>query len=150
MATDNLRTYGYDLDLQTFIVTLNEKLTSSGAGNAELAFGLGCGISIVPIGILLLVLYMLGIRSWVGLSLTALMSVLLATAISTYLATRARTGAIKQAYNHEIEPQILQYLKVHDLDLDEFQRAAEQVLPPNASIMKYLAANSPITDLREE
>jgi hypothetical protein len=137
-------------ELQTFITTLEEKLVSAGAGSAELAFGLGCGISIVPIGIVLLVLYILGVRGWVGLVLIALIGVLFATAISTYLASRARTSAIRRTYSREVEPQILQFLNDHKLDRDEFEREAAQVLPPNAPMMKYLAAKSHTTDLREE
>ena len=85
-------TDGRDDDVQAFITSMNEKLSSAGTGNAELAFGMGCGISIIPIGILLLVLYILGMRGWVGVGLVVLIGVLLATAISTFLANRARTG----------------------------------------------------------
>lgn len=128
-----------DMDVDTFLTAMNEKLTSAGTGNAELAFGMGCGISIIPIGIVLLVLYILGLRGWVGIGLVVLIGVLLATAISTILASRARASTINRTYARDIEPQILQYLQDHQLEHDDLIRAAGQALSSDAPLMKYFA-----------
>jgi hypothetical protein len=150
MENFDLGAVGPGDDIQAFITSINEKLTSAGARNAELAFGMGCTISIIPIGILLLILYILGLRSWVGISLVVLIGVLLATAISTFLANRARTGAIRQAYRREVEPQIMQYVQDHEIDRAEFQRLAAQVLSPDAPLIKHFAAEGYPAAIREE
>jgi hypothetical protein len=141
---------GQNEDIDAFVASINEKLTKAGTGNAELAFGMGCGISIIPIGILLLVLYILGLRGWVGFGLVVLIGVLLSTTISTSLASRARTSAIRQTYARDIEPQILQYLREHKLEQDGFQEAAVQVLPSDAPLLKYIAAENQPAAMREE
>lgn len=127
-----------DQDQDTFITHMNEKLVSAGAGNAELAFGLGCAISIIPLGILLLLLYILGMRGWVAFGVVFLIGVLLATAISTYLASRARTGAIRGTFDREIEPAILEYLGAHKLNNHEFQQTMDQILPQDAPLRLYV------------
>jgi hypothetical protein len=141
---------GQDEDIDAFVASINEKLTKAGTGNAEIAFGMGCGISIIPIGILLLVLYILGLRGWVGFGLVVLIGVLLSTTISTALASRARASAMRQTYARDIEPQILQYLQEHKLERYGFQEAAVQVLPSDAPLLKYFAAESQSAAMREE
>lgn len=139
-----------ELDPDTLIATLNEKLISAGASNAELAFGLGCSISIVPLGIVLLLLYILGVRGWVTFGLLILIGVLLATAISTYLASRARKSAISRTFDREIEPAILEYLGANQLDRYELQQMIDDFLPGDAPLKRYFSGGEPSALTTEE
>lgn len=137
-----------ELDPQAFITEMNEKLTTAGASNAELAFGLGCSVSIVPLGIILLLLYIIGVRGWVTFGFLALIGVLLATAISTYLASRARRSGISGTFERQIRPAILEYLEANQLDHQEFQQIMEAVLPGDAPLRRYYsneASSAPTT-----
>lgn len=129
-----------DQDPETFIIHINEKLFSAGAGNAELAFGLGCVIGIIPLGILVLLLFILGMRGWAAFGIVLLIGVLLITAVSTYLASRARTGAIRGAFDREVEPAILDYLGMHEIKRHEFQQIMDRILPQDAPLRRYVLA----------
>lgn len=137
-------------DPDSFIIQMNEKMFSAGAGNAEIAFGLGCAIGIIPFGIVVLLLFILGMRGWVAFGIALLIGVLLITAISTYLASRARAGAIRGTFNREVQPAILEYLGTHGIEPHEFQLTMDQVLPQDAPLRKYIhAVESPATPIEE-
>lgn len=147
MKICNPVTNGQDRDSRTLIVQLNEKLTSSGIKNVVHAFSLGCVISIVLIGFSLLVFYLFGMRSKVGIGLSAIIAMLLATMISRYLANHVCSNTITLANKVEVEQQILQNMDDHNHEPGAFQRIAEQILPSNAPPMNYLAVTSSKTDL---
>jgi hypothetical protein len=44
----------------------------------------------------------------------------------------------------------LQYLREHKLEQDGFQKAAVQVLPSDAPLLKYIAAENQPAAMREE
>lgn len=139
-----------DQDPDAFIIQMNEKLFSAGAGNAEIAFGLGCVIGIIPFGIVVLLLFILGMRGWAAFGIAFLIGILLITAISTYLASRARTGAIRGTYDREVEPAIQEYLGTHGIERHEFQQIMNQVLPQDAPLKRYaLGEDSPVIPIEE-
>ena len=135
---------------EDFISQLNEKLVSAGASNAELAFGLGCGISIIPIGILMLLLFILGVRGWASFGIILLIGVLLATAVSTYLASRARSGAIQGTYDREVEPSIREYLAANQLESQKLHQVMDHILPEDAPLIKYYSSGLSTPTLTEE
>ena len=96
-------------DFETTITSLNGLLISQGASYAEQAFGLGCSISIVPVGLLVIIALIIGVRSWIGLLIVGAVGAFLAVAIVALIANKARYNSIEQTYHREVNPEINNY-----------------------------------------
>ena len=135
-------------NLETLLVELDKHLSSASASFGEQAFGIGCSVSIVPLGIVLLLAFILGARSWIALGLVALGGLILAVAFATFVASRARAGALERIYRDEVAPQIEQYLAEQTLKHEELTQQAAILLPENAPLRRCLAQKQPAADTR--
>jgi hypothetical protein len=131
-----------DQELSEFIQSLNQHLSESGSGAAESAFGLGCYIGFIPLAILVILLFLFGVRNWIVLTLVGLLSVLLITGIATLLSRRARAINIDTTYQREVEPQIETYLEKRSITQIEFDAVSRQVLTTNAPLLEYISSQS--------
>jgi hypothetical protein len=125
-------------DFETTVINLNGKLISQGASYAEQAFGLGCSISIVPVGLLVIIALIIGVRSWIGLLIVGAVGAFLAIAIVALMANKARYNSIEKMYYREMNPEINQYCKSQNISRQQFDQRALEVLPQNAPLCKYL------------
>jgi len=129
-----------DQGLSEFIQYLNQQLSETGTGAAESAFGLGCYIGFIPIAILVVLLFLLGLRNWIVLALIGLVSVLVTTGIATILSRRARTININTTYLREVEPQIETYLESKSITRVEFDVVSQQVLTKDAPLLECISS----------
>lgn len=131
-----------DQDLTEFVQSVNQQLTETGTGAAESAFGLGCYIGFIPVAIMVIVLFLFGVRNWIVLGLVGLVSVLVTTGIATLLSRRARTINIETTYQRVVGPQIETYLEKRSISRVEFNVVARQVLTINAPLLEYVSSES--------
>jgi len=129
-----------DQGLSEFIQSVNQYLSETGAGSAESAFGLGCYIGFIPVALLVIILFLLGVRNWIVLALSGLVSVLATTGIATLLAQRGKATNIETTYHCVIEPQIESYLEKRSMTRDELDAVARQVLTIDAPLLEYTSS----------
>ena len=127
-----------DQDLAEFITSANQYLSESGTNAAESAFGLGCYLGFIPVVLLLLILFLFGLRNWIILALIGLGAVLIITGIAALLSRRARATNIRTAYYREVEPQIESYLNKTSITRGEFISTVRELLPEDAPLLEYI------------
>lgn len=131
-------------ELAGVVESLNEQLRSSGAGGAETAFGIGCGIGLIPVVGITLLLWVFGLINLILALFMFVVGMLALSGISILLANVARSNAFKRVYRTEVEPEILQYLSEQHLSRQEFDTLAHQMLPPDAPLQVYLSPILPV------
>ncbi len=131
-------------ELAGVVESLNEQLRSSGAGGAETAFGIGCGIGLIPVVGITLLLWVFGLINLILALFMFVVGMLALSGISILLANLARSNAFKRVYRTEVEPEILQYLSEQHLSRQEFDTLAHQMLPPDAPLQVYLSPILPV------
>lgn len=135
---------------ESFILGLNHDLLITGARHAEQAFSVGCAASLVPIGFILLIAYIVGARNWFQLTVIGLFCVLVATAAAAFISNRSRDNAIRQAFQDQTQPTIQQYLQDHSLSLNTFKDAVINLLPLSAPLRQGLISPQEETQTTEE
>lgn len=126
------------LPLSDWLLELNQRLSSTGAASAEIAFSRGCSTSLVPAGLLIGLAYLLGARHWVSLLLAGLAAGLLALAWSAFAASQAQRRSMERAYQASLLPEIIQALPQRNLSLEQLKQAARQALPEMAPLRTCL------------
>jgi hypothetical protein len=126
-----------------FAVLLNEKLLNVGANRAEHGFGVGLGRTLLPLVVLVIFAYVLGVHSWIALVLVGLAGLFISVAFAAYVASQARAAAMRRLYQDEIDAEIGAYLKDNSLDYTQFYLAAQSALPSGAPLLRFLAAPQP-------
>lgn len=117
---------------------LNEKMKSSGASGAEIAFGLGCGIGLIPVVGTVIILLVFGIINFIPGLLLLVMGMMALAGISVLLANVARSNAHKRIYR-EGEPEITQFLSRNHLSREAFDTLAYQSLSADAPLQTFLS-----------
>ncbi len=117
----------------------NEKLHKAGASQAELAFGIGCGLGFGPIALIVLVLLIFKVINIILAFMLWLLAALALIGISTILSIQARARKTDRTYREEVQPEIEESLRTLGLDRPAFDRLAGQVLSSDADLRKYLA-----------
>lgn len=125
-------------ELVGFAELENEKLRAAGAESAEQAFGLGCGLGLVPTVIIIIVLFVLKVINFILAIVLLGMGLLAVVGIGMLLASRARVNAASRTYQTSVEPEILQYLDEHDLTPQQFGVIVQEQLPENAPLRVHL------------
>jgi uncharacterized protein (DUF58 family) len=120
--------------------TANEKLHKAGASQAELAFGIGCGLGFGPIALIVLILLIFHVINIILAFMLWLLAALALIGISTILSIQARARKTDRTYREEVQPEIENTLRALSLDRPSFDRLARQSLPPDADLQKYLSA----------
>lgn len=137
-----------DEERLAFVEACEQQLFAAGASFSEQAFSIGCSAVTIPALLVLLITFVLGNRSWVGLAITGIILSLLALALVNLFAIQARNGAVRRAYLEKILPQIDAHLAEHQSSLAEFQQAARQALPQEALLLKNLS-NPPSAEVAQ-
>lgn len=104
LATDQLE------ELQQLASTMNEKLLSAGSSSAERAFGIGCGLGLLPVIAVAIILYILGVINLILAVVFAVLSLLFLVSFAALLASIARANVVKRTYRSDVLPAIEQYL----------------------------------------
>jgi hypothetical protein len=128
-------------DLGQLVENANQTLFKSGASAAEFAFGAGCFLAMIFIVIMLLVLFLFGLREWTTLAVISLISVLAATLVASFLARRARNATIATTYSKTVQPEIELYLREHQLTRQEFDDQAAELVASDEPLSRYLSPN---------
>ncbi|MGW8249048.1 MAG: hypothetical protein ACWGO1_00270 [Anaerolineales bacterium] len=120
------------------VESLNERLRATGAGGAESAFGLGCGIGLLPVVGITLLLWIFGVVNLILGMMMLVVGLLALAGISILLANLARSNTVKRVYRTEVEPEIVRYLSRQRLSRQDFDTAAYQLLPVDAPLQGFL------------
>ena len=126
--------------LKQLAETANEKLHLAGASQAEMAFGMGCGLGFGPIALIVLLLLVFHVINFILAFMLWLLAALALVGVSTLLAIQARGRKTDRIYRAEVQPEIENSLRALSLDRKSFDRLARQSLPPDADLQKYLSA----------
>jgi len=126
------------LPLPDWLVELNRQLGSLAAASAEQAFGMGCTTSLVPMLIVLVVAFILGVRHWVTLSIIALILVLLATVWAVFVAYQAHGRSLRRSWQDTIHPAFEQGILERQVSEEEARETALSVLPAQAALCRAL------------
>ncbi len=127
-------------EIRTQVESVNERLLSAGSKNAESAFNLGCGMSLVLILLSSVLVYFLAGRSWLLVLITALMAMIAGLWIVTLLSSIARSGAIRYTYENEVRAEVEHFVQANGLSLTAFEALAHESLTENAPLRKYLGS----------
>jgi hypothetical protein len=125
--------------LKQLAESANEKLHQAGASQAEMAFGMGCGLGFGPIALVVLLLLIFHVINFILAFMLWLLAALALIGVSTLLAIQARARKTERIYRDEIQPQIENTLNTLSLDRDSFDRLARQSLPADADLQKFLS-----------
>ena len=126
------------LPLPEWLVELNRELGSLAAASAEQAFGMGCTTSLVPIVILLVAAFLLGIRHWVSLLLVGFILVLLATVWAIFVAYQAHGSSLRRSWLETIRPAFEQGLLDRQVTEEEAREAARSLLAEQSPLNRGL------------
>ena len=121
----------------------NDQLRAQGAGGAEQAFGLGCGLGFLPIVIIIALLWIFGVITLIPAAVLIVMALLALASIATLLANIARESAARRVYKVNVEPEILQFLSNKHISRQLFDDTASQSLPADAPLQAFLSPLPP-------
>ena len=119
--------------------SLNERMMSSGSRGAELTFGLGCGVGLIPVVGIIFLLFVFGAISLIPAFFLLVVGLLMLAGVSILLANLARNNARKRVYRTEVEPEIAQLLSKQNISRQEFDTLAYQWLPADAPLQPFLS-----------
>jgi hypothetical protein len=125
-------------EITDFVESENEKLRAAGAESAEQAFGIGCGIGLLPTVIIIIALFAFNIISFILAIILLLMGLLAVVGICMLLASRARVNAEDRFYRSIVEPEILRYLDELGITPQQFREVVNEQLPDNAPLRVHL------------
>lgn len=125
-----------------FAQAMNENLRTSTGSGAEVAFGLSCGIGLIPVVGIILLLLALKVVSLIPGLLFLVIALLGLMGISMLLANLARSNAQKRIFRTEIDPEIVRFLDDQQINRQVFDTLASQALPADAPLQVFL---SPLT-----
>lgn len=137
-------------DLNRLVEESNQNLFKRGAEAAEAAFGLGCSLGAILSGLLLVILFLVGVRNWIILGIAAFGAAILTTGISAFLALQARSNALKRTYDKTVNPQINQYLQAHQMTRPEFDALARVLIPGGSPLRTYITSPDQLEGLDTE
>lgn len=125
-------------EITVFVESENEKLRAAGAESAEQAFGIGCGIGLLPTVIIIIALFAFNIISFILAIILILMGLLAVVGICMLLASRARVNAEDRFYRSIVEPEILRYLDELGITPQQFREVVNEQLLDNAPLRVHL------------
>lgn len=126
-------------EVAEFAQAINENLRTSTGGGAEMAFGLSCGLGLIPVVGIIVSLLVFKIVSLIPALFFLVIALLGLVGISMVLANVARSNGQKRVYRTELEPEIDQFLSKQHIDRQSFDYHASQALPPDAPLQAFLS-----------
>ena len=125
-----------------FAQAMNENIRTSTGSGAEVAFGLSCGIGLIPVAGVILSLLVFKVVSLIPGLLFLVIALLGLMGISMLLANLARSNAQKRIFQTEIDPEIVRFIDERKINRQVFDTLACQALPTDAPLQAFL---SPLT-----
>jgi predicted membrane-bound spermidine synthase len=126
------------MELRQFAESLNDQLYISSSSGSEKAFGLGCGLGLLPVLGVILVLWLVGALSLIPALFLSVVGLVTLVGISLLLAQVARLRAIRRIYSAEVEPEIVTFINEQQIDRQIFDAIASQSLPGDAPLQEFL------------
>ena len=133
-------------ELKQLAESLNDQLRSSSSSGAEKAFGLGCGLGLIPVLGVILVLWIIGALSLIPALFLSVIGLITLAGISLLLAQVARQRSAQRIFSAEIEPEIVTFLNDQLIDRQVFDNIASQSLPADAPLQDFLSPAQLETD----
>jgi hypothetical protein len=125
--------------LEEFVEGAHQKLVESGTSAAELAFGVGCTLGVLVDGFILVVIFIAITRTWTTLAVIALIVTMISILVSSVLASRAQKATSKSTFTREIEPDINSFIASHEMNQEQFNHQAAELLPADSPLLAYIA-----------
>ena len=119
--------------------SLNEKLLSAGSSSAERAFGIGCGLGLIPVIAIAIILYILGVVNLILAVVVGVLSILFLVSFAALLASIARVNVVKRTYQSDVLPAIEQYLIDSGMSRVEFDTRIAELLPSGSPLLEFLS-----------
>lgn len=126
-------------DLESFALAMDEKLRDAGSSSAERAFGIGCGLGLIPIGGIIIFLYIFQVLNIILVVLLGFLGVLFLTGFSALLASVARANTVRRIYTEDVQPEIEGYTQRNRISREQFDTQVAQMLPVGAPMQAYLS-----------
>ena len=124
------------------ILALNDRLTTHIIDISGQAFGnafrLGCVLLSVPIIIILIISAYLNRFSLISIFVYAGAGAMLSAIFATFISTRAKTLAVEDNYQQDLNPDIVKFLSANDLTRQQFDVLADEILEEEAQLRAYL------------
>jgi hypothetical protein len=134
-------------DQQSGLVELtgfcNERLEKAGAQAAEQSFGLGCAVGGLPLVGAVLVLYVLGILSFILAFIAFAMGVLVLLGITALISLSAKKRSMAEIYRKDVGPQIQAYLSDHQIQEEQLNLFVVRTLPVDAPLRIFHSISFP-------
>jgi hypothetical protein len=127
------------VELQQLATTLNDKLLSAASSSAERAFGIGCGLGLIPVIAVAVVLYVLGVINLILAMILGVLSILFLVSFASLLASIARANVVKRTYQSDVIPAIEKYLHDSGMNRVEFDTLVAEMLPQEAPLQAFLS-----------
>jgi small-conductance mechanosensitive channel len=131
-----------DEALEEFVERSHEKLIKAGTSGAELAFGVGCTLEVITVGLIMLFIFLVITKTWTVIAVILFILTLISILISSILAIRAREAATRSTYEREVKPEIERFNSYHGLSQDEFRVQAAEILPEDSPVLQYSSRKS--------
>ena len=96
--------------LEELTGSCNERLVQAGAQGAEQSFSLGCALGGLPLVGGVLLLYVLGVFSFILAFFAFLLGALVLLGITAFISLNAKKHSIAEIYRKEVGPEIQAYL----------------------------------------
>ncbi len=128
--------------LEEFVDRSHEKLIKAGTSGAELAFGVGCTLEVLAVGLIMLVIFFAFTKTWTTLAVILFILTLISVLISSILAIRAREAVTRSTFEREVKPDIENFITTHGLSETEFRNQAMKFLPDDSPVLMYSSGNS--------
>jgi hypothetical protein len=136
--TDHLPPEEQGATLQEEILSMNERLEDASQVAMSRAFNLGCSISLIPAGLVVIAVFYLFKGSLIGAAFTALVAVLAILAFANLSAYIAKARTAQRFFDDQINPEIDRLLAAEILSREAFNDQAVQVLPEQALLRAML------------
>jgi hypothetical protein len=120
--------------LEELTGSCNERLMSAGAQGAEQSFGLGCALGGVPLAGGILILYVMGVFSFILAFITFVMGALVLLGLTALVSFGAKKRSIAEVYRKEVGPEIRAYLNLHQIQEKQLNQFVYDTLPVDAPL----------------
>lgn len=135
--------------MELFVEGLNQRLHQAGADGAERAFGVGCGLGLLPVATAILLLLLFKVINLILAVILTLLGMLALLSMAALLANLARVNVTRRAYRSGVQAEIRAYLSVHGMTRQEFDALVANLLPEDAPLRACMAL-FPFSETLEE
>lgn len=131
--------------LESLLESCHQTLLRAGTEAAEYAFGISCSLGLLASAVLSTLFFLVISRAWTGLTIAALMAVLISLIIANFLALRSRQATFRTTYQRKIRSQIDQFIRENSLERGEVHRRAGELLPPDSPLLRLITEDDLLT-----